>query len=205
MPKLSIIDYDVGNIFSVEQACRKVGFDCAVSADPQGIASADAIILPGVGAFGDAMRKLHERGLAEAVARHVAAGRPLLGICLGMQLLMSGSEEFGAHEGLDLVPGQVRRFADAPGVKIPQVQWNELRFAPGSALFAGLDSGVPMYFLHSYYVAPAASDYFQATAEYAGLDYCCALERENVFAVQFHPERSGEQGLEIFRNFKNLI
>jgi imidazole glycerol-phosphate synthase subunit HisH len=206
MHKLAIIDYDVGNIFSVEQACRKVGFDCVVSADPAAIGSADAIVLPGVGAFGDAMARLRERGLADAVHAFAGAGRPLLGICLGMQLLMGSSEEFGHHPGLGLVEGAVRRFpAGLPGVKVPQIQWNEVRFGPGGKLFAGMDSGVPMYFLHSYYVDPAPSGQFQASAEYGGLEYCCALERDNIFAVQFHPERSGEHGLEVFRNFKNLI
>jgi glutamine amidotransferase len=203
--KVAIIDYDVGNIFSVEQACRKVGFDCVVTSEPDAIGSADAIILPGVGAFGDAMTRLRERGLAGAVTAFAGSGRPTLGICLGMQLMMQSSEEFGAHEGLGLVEGSVLRFPDLPGVKIPQIQWNEVRFAENSRLFAGMASGAAMYFLHSYYVAPAAADLLQATANYAGLDYCCALERDNIFAVQFHPERSGEQGLEVFRNFKNLI
>lgn len=204
--KLVIIDYDVGNIFSVEQACRKVGLDCIVSADPAAIGAADAIVLPGVGAFGDAMVRLRERGLADAVTAFAAGGRPTLGICLGMQLMMGSSEEFGAHEGLGLIAGAVRRFPDnLPGVKVPQIQWNEVRFGAGSKLFAGMDSGAAMYFLHSYYVAPADGDFFQARAEYGGLEYCCAFECDNIFAVQFHPERSGEQGLEVFRNFKNLI
>lgn len=205
MPKVAIVDYDVGNIFSVEQACRKVGFDCIVSAEPAALAAADAIVLPGVGAFGDAMASLRTRGLADAVQAFAAAGRPTLGICLGMQLMMDSSEEFGSHEGLALVAGTVKRFPAILPVKVPQIQWNAVRFGPDSKLFAGMDSGAAMYFLHSYYVAPASGDGFQATAEYGGLSYCCAFERDNIFAVQFHPERSGEQGLEVFRNFKNLI
>ncbi len=205
--KVAIVNYGAGNIFSVEQACRKVGFECIISSDPDVIRSADAIILPGVGAFGDAMKRLDERGLVTELATFVDSGRPLLGICLGMQLLYSTGEEFGLHQGLDLIKGKVRRFPDSvPGYKIPQIQWNAVNFHEDkSRLFAGLPSGEPMYFLHSYYAAPDGTDYFQATANYAGIEYCCALEEANIFAVQFHPEKSGEQGLEIFRNFRKLI
>lgn len=206
---IAILDYGVGNLRSVEKAFAALGHRAEVTDDPQRIRAADRVVLPGVGAFGAAMEALRAHGL-EAVTREAAAsGRPLLGICLGMQLLLSESEEIGCHRGLDLVPGRVLRFDErnlgdaARGVKVPQIGWNALHFPRPSPLFAGLDEGAMVYFVHSYYCAPDDALAVAAETEFIA-PYCSALARKNLFGVQFHPEKSGAVGLKILDNFARL-
>ena len=204
--KVAIIDYGMGNLRSVEKAFHKVGMDGAfVTADPREVAGADKAVLPGDGAFDATMRSLRSSGVDRITLEFIASGRPFLGICVGMQVLLTGSEEGEPGvRGLDVVPGRVRRFPSQPGRKIPQIGWNNLDFTPGSPLGADLPGESPMaYFLHSYYCAPDDPADSAATTDY-GVTYCSALHRGNVWATQFHPEKSGPVGLAILRNFGRL-
>ena len=206
---IAIIDYGMGNLRSVEKALHKLGHDAVVTSDPAVVAAAERVILPGVGAFGAAMANLTraEPGaepLAAAVKDAARSGRPFLGICLGMQLLLSESEELGRHEGLGLIPGRVVRFQpNGRPVKVPHMGWNELRFPRPSPLFAGLEDGVSVYFVHSYYCRPQDAAVEAAVCDHGG-PFCAALATENVYAVQFHPEKSGAVGLRILDNFARL-
>lgn len=205
-----IVDYGLGNLFSVSQAVRSVGGQCITSDDPGVIRNAAYLILPGVGAFKDGMDNLRQRGLIEPLCEFVHSGRPLLGICLGMQLLMSESEEFGIHRGLDLIAGRVVRFADPPcaglSYKIPHVGWNGLKLPSSTrrwtgTILEGLSEDPCMYFVHSYFVIPKDPADVLALTDYAGLSYCSVLQKNNVCGCQFHPEKSGKDGLRIFRSF----
>ncbi len=202
--KIAIIDYESGNIFSVKQAVSYVGAQAVITSDHDEIMSADAIILPGVGAFAPAIQRLKDSGLDEVIVDAVAnKGKAILGICLGMQLLFDESEEFGRHKGLGLIQGDVVKFSGLnDGAKIPQTQWNEILLnEKSSTLFKGIDTNPFMYFVHSYYVRPQSESLNVFNAEYMGLEYCCAFEHENIFAVQFHPERSAKDGLQLIANF----
>lgn len=203
--KIAIIDYGMGNLKSVEMAFHRVGAKGAfVTEDPEKVAGADKAVLPGDGAFDATVDRLREAGADRVVREFVASGRPFLGICVGMQAIMTSSEEGrpGAM-GLDLVPGRVKRFAGGTDLKVPQIGWNQLRFPRQSALFAGLPDGAYVYFLHSFYCAPDDVAGITATSDY-GLTYCAGVEKANVHATQFHPEKSGEVGLAILRNFAGL-
>lgn len=211
---IAIVDYGMGNLRSVEKALLKLGHAAEVTADPSVIARAERVILPGVGAFGAAMANLSraEAGsppLSEAVREAIASGKPFLGICLGMQLLLSESEELAPrnrpHRGLDIVPGQVVRFdaAGDPELKIPHMGWNRLSFPCRSPLFAGLEEGTSVYFVHSFYCRPDEPGVTAATCSH-GTVFCAALAWENLFATQFHPEKSGAAGLRILANFASL-
>ena len=195
----------MGNLRSVEKAFHKIGADGAfVTDDPQAVASADKAVLPGDGAFDSTMHSLRRSGVAQIALDFIASRRPFLGICVGMQALLTSSEEGEPGvRGLDAVPGQVRRFPHQPGLKVPQIGWNTLTFAPGSPLGAGLAPDAMAYFLHSYYCAPEDGNDVAATSEY-GVPFCAALHRANVWATQFHPEKSGAVGLTILRNFSQL-
>ncbi len=204
--KVAIIDYGMGNLRSVEKAFHKVGLDGAfVTDDPAAVASADKAVLPGDGAFDSTLLSLRRSGTDKIVREFIASGRPFLGICVGMQVLMTSSEEGDPDaRGLNIVPGRVRRFPSQPGLKIPQIGWNTLLFSPDSPLGADLPGQDPMaYFLHSYYCAPDDPGDIAATTEYGAL-FCSALHRGNVWATQFHPEKSGPVGLAILRNFARL-
>ena len=199
---IAIVDYGVGNLFSLKSSLIAIGADAVVTADPQVLREADKIILPGVGAFGDAAKKLTDSGLAEVLVEEAKAGKPLLGICLGMQLLFETSYEYGTHRGLRLIPGEIRPIADVipAGLKIPHIGWNALSF-PGekSPLFRYINEGDHVYFVHSFY-ATGCTPYVIATAEY-GAPLTAAAQRGNVFGCQFHPEKSGDVGLNILRAF----
>lgn len=203
--KIAIIDYGMGNLRSVEKAFHKVGAAGAfVTDDPRQVQTADKAVLPGDGAFDSTMHSLRRSGVDTITLDFIASGRPFLGICVGMQVLLTGSEEGEPGvRGLDVVPGRVKKFPGTGGLKVPQIGWNELSFAPQSPLGAGLEDNSMAYFLHSYYCAPDSDGDVAATTEY-GVPFCSALHRGNVWATQFHPEKSGPVGLTILRNFSRL-
>ena len=201
---IAIVDYGVGNLFSLEQSFRAIGQAVTVTADPEVLRKADKILLPGVGAFGDAAQKLRDTGLDQVVIELAKGGKPLMGICLGMQLLFEEGHEYGCHKGLGLIPGKVVPIADViPGeLKIPHMGWNALEFQKDSPLLAHIQNGDCVYFVHSYYAADC-DDAVIATAEY-GAPLTAAVQRENVFGCQFHPEKSGSVGLSILRAFAEM-
>ena len=202
---IAIVDYGVGNLFSLKSSLRFVGADVTVTGDERELCRAEKIILPGVGAFGDAAEKLRRTGLGGVVQDEAWRGKPLLGICLGMQLLFEKSLEFGEHEGLGLVPGTVQPLSEVlpSSYKIPQIGWNALRLTmPQSPIFKYTRDGECVYFVHSYHAVDCGSC-LAATVEY-GADVTAAVARENVYGCQFHPEKSGEVGLNILRAFCEL-
>ena len=195
---VAVVDYDAGNTLSVTRALEKVGAKVDLTADPERVARADAVVLPGVGAFGDCMRKLAERGMDEACREAYAGGKSFLGVCVGLQVLFKGSEESPGAAGLGILPGQVVRF-EAGELKVPHIGWNQLDAARPHPVLEGLD-GEAFYFVHSYYPDPAREDDLLGTAEY-GARFCAAAGRENLAAVQFHPEKSSRAGLRLYENF----
>ncbi len=258
-PGVVIVDYEMGNLFSVKQACECVGLNAFISRDKNDIFNTDGLILPGVGAFGDAMQHLRQFDLVSPIIDFIHSGKPFLGICLGMQLLMAQSEEFGRHQGLNIFPGSVRRFrptdiiefpsskqnskTPCPPIdkegrrvasvdsasesfrvgkeklnnsqrsKVPQVGWNQI-FLPAhfsnhhfweTTPFRNLDQGEYMYFVHSYYVEPQDSNTILSMTEYGNIEYCSSLYWKNVLAVQFHPEKSAQKGIQIYRNWASLV
>jgi glutamine amidotransferase len=196
---IALIDYGIGNLRSVEKAFNSVGAQVYLTEDPAVIQSAEQVVLPGVGAFGDGMVGLRERGLVDVIKLTVTKGIPLLGICLGMQLLFETSDELGAHTGLGLLPGHVQRFPDL-GQKIPQTGWNQVSFLRESPLTYNLNEGDYAYFNHSYYCEPELLTDSIANTEY-GLTYASIVGRGRLYGVQFHPEKSQSVGLQILRNF----
>ena len=200
----AIIDYGVGNLFSLKSSMAAIGAEAVVTRDPAVIAAADRLILPGVGAFGDAAEKLKSAGMFSLVQEEAKRGKPMLGICLGMQLLFDRSSEYGMHEGLGLVPGEVREIEGVIPAKldIPHMGWNALHFLKESPLFEGLQEGAHVYFVHSY-AAFDCDAHLLSTAEY-GVPLTAAVQNGNVFGTQFHPEKSGETGLRILSNFTKL-
>jgi glutamine amidotransferase len=199
--RLLILDYGMGNLRSVEKALEHVGARAAIGADPDQVAGADGLILPGVGAFPRAMERIRATGLDHLIAERAAAGTPILGICLGLQLLFERSEELGGAEGLGLLPGPVAAL-DAPGLKVPHIGWSPVRWERESPLAAGIESETPFYFVHSFAPRPAGEDTL-GSAEY-GARFACAAERGNVFGVQFHPEKSSSAGLRLLANFAGI-
>ncbi len=200
---IAIIDYDAGNLKSVEKALKFLGQDICVSRNPEVLCAADKVILPGVGCFGDAMGKLEQYGLVPVIHRIVEAGTPFLGICLGLQLMFDGSDETPGVEGLHLLPGMIKKIPYEEGLKIPHMGWNSLTINPESRLFAGIPEGSFVYFVHSYYLAAEDPAIVAARTEY-GVEIHAAVERGNVFACQFHPEKSSEIGLQILKNFAEM-
>ena len=201
---IAIIDYGVGNLFSLKSSFSAIGFETAVTRDPEVLAKADKIILPGVGAFADAAKKLSESGLDKVVKELAASGKPLMGICLGMQMLFDKSFEYGEHEGLGLIPGNVVPMEGriAAELKIPHIGWNALEFKKDSKLFKYIKQGDFVYFVHSYY-ATDCDESVTSVTEY-GTDITATVERGNVYGCQFHPEKSGNVGLNILRAFCEL-
>lgn len=198
---LAIIDYGVGNLFSLQCSLKKIGVEAIVTKNPDEIKSADRIILPGVGAFGDASRKLRESGLVELITEEAKSGKPFLGICLGMQLLFEKGYEYGEHDGLGFLKGNVVALDGKidPSLQIPHMGWNALNFKCDSPLFKYINNGDFVYFVHSYY-ATDCEDSVIATSEY-GIPVTAAVGKGNIFGCQFHPEKSGEVGLNILRAF----
>lgn len=199
---IAIIDYGMGNLRSVQKALQKVGAEAVITNERETIESAGAVVLPGVGAFGDAMANLRSQGLVETIKRVVERGTPLFGICLGLQLFFEESEEMGLHRGLGLFPGRVRRFD--VGLKVPHIGWNQVHICRQSPLLDGLADGSYAYFVHSYYVEPAEDDSILTTTDY-GLDFASIVGRGNVFGIQFHPEKSQDVGMRILRNFVTMV
>ena len=198
---IAVADYGVGNLFSLKSSFRAIGHEVTVTSDPGALRAAEKIILPGVGAFRDAAAKLKESGLGDVIREEAAAGKPLLGICLGMQLLFEKSYEYGEYEGLGLLPGDIRPIADVipPGLKIPHIGWNALLLKRDSPLFARIRNGDHVYFVHSYY-ARTEEGVVTATAEY-GAELTAVVGLDNVYGCQFHPEKSGDVGLKILQAF----
>lgn len=217
MPDVVIIDYGMGNLFSVKQACEHVHLTAKITSNKDDIFNSDAAILPGVGAFGDAMDALRNSNLIDPILDFIKTGKPFMGICLGMQLLFSESEEFGRHEGLGIIPGYVIRFpaVDDRGEvnKVPQVGWNRIQKKPTSGKdsfwdntpLAGQKNGDFMYFVHSYYCKPEDEGIALSFTNYGGIKYCSSIFWKNVFACQFHPEKSASKGLDIYRSWASIL
>lgn len=216
-----IVDYGLGNLFSVKQACEYAGLNTIITASKKALLSADAVILPGVGAFGDAMASLSRLDLIEPIKEANSSGKLLIGICLGMQLFMTESYEFGHSQGLGLISGQVVRFQQPPGragdFRVPQVGWNRIfSKGPGQGSIGsgqkwqgspldGIEQGEYMYFVHSYYVQPEDPNLILAEAQYGDTRFCAGIQRQNLFACQFHPERSGPKGLQVYTNIARIL
>lgn len=218
VPRVAIIDYEMSNVLSVQRACENSGLNAFVTSDKTEVLSADASILPGVGAFGDAMDALRKLDLVDAIYKFVESGKPFMGICLGMQLLMSRSFEFGEHEGLSIVKGDTVIFNEPQTesgeiLKVPQVGWNHIHYSNErqavnlwkDTLLNGIEDGEYMYFVHSYYVMPDDFSIVVSKTRYGNIDFCSSFQVDNIFACQFHPEKSGPKGLEICNNFRNMI
>ena len=201
---VAIVDYGVGNLFSLECSLNAIGADVVITADPEILKKADQVLLPGVGAFEDAAKKLRDTGLDAVIKELAASGKPLLGICLGMQMLFEESHEYGVHQGLGLIPGKVISMEGIvpADYKIPHIGWNALRFKQDCPIFKGIQEGDCVYFVHSYF-ATDCGPYVTATAEY-GPELTAAVARKNVFGCQFHPEKSGAVGLAILKAFTEL-
>lgn len=204
MPFIAIIDYGMGNLRSVQKGLERVGFPAEVTRDAARIEAAAGVVLPGVGAFGACMDNLRTYGLIETVRAVINRGTPFLGICLGMQLLFEESEEFGPVPGLGIFPGRVVRFPDTSGLKVPHMGWNQIRKLQTPPHLRGIDDGAFVYFVHSYYVVPADPALTATTTEY-GIEFTSAIARDNVFATQYHPEKSQAVGLKILENFGALV
>ncbi len=214
--QVAIIDYDIGNLLSVKRMCEQVGLHPVVTSDKKMIQKSKAVILPGVGAFGDAMRNLTQLDLISPLKDFIASGKPFMGICLGMQLLLSESDEFGRHKGLDVVRGSVVRFhavsGDQQRIKVPQVGWNRIQLPKGknddfwnSTVLKGIPSAEYMYFVHSYYAVPEDKNDRLTMTTYEDITYCSAIRHNNVIGFQFHPEKSGAKGIMIYSNFKKFV
>jgi len=202
---IAVIDYEVGNLRSVEKAFSFIGCEVAVSSDRDFILNADAVVLPGVGAFADAMENLKKHGMIDIIRTVIESGKPFLGICLGMQLLFEYSEEGGENvQGLNILKGAIRQIPQDMNLKVPHMGWNLLDIKGNSPLFSGLPQSPYVYFVHSYYLDTSDKDIVIAETSY-GITFSVAVQKNNVFATQFHPEKSGEIGLEILRNFAKRI
>ena len=197
---VAIIDYDAGNLRSVEKALEALGAETVVTRDPEVIAGSSRVILPGVGSFGDAMERLNQYGLPDVIRRTVSGNKPFLGICLGLQLLFEESEESPGVPGLGILKGKILKIPQTEGLKIPHMGWNSLNLKPDSRLFAGIRDQEYVYFVHSYYLKAQEESQGAATTWY-GTEIHAAVEAGNVFACQFHPEKSGDTGLRILKNF----
>jgi len=202
-PEIVVVDYDAGNLRSVQRALEAVGQRPLVTSDPRALERAEALVLPGVGSAQDCMRKLIARGLVDPLKAYAASGRPFLGVCVGLQLLFDGSEEGGGVECLGILPGMVRRFPTTDGLKVPQIGWNDVWFRYDHPLLEGIPGGSYFYFVHSYYADPADASVTIGRAEY-GVDFAAIVACDNVVATQFHPEKSADMGLRIYQNFGRI-
>lgn len=199
---IAIIDYGMGNLRSVQKGFEHAGYPAQIVTDPEQVREAKGVVLPGVGAFKDAMDNLRSSGLVEVIRQVTAAGKPFLGICLGMQLLFETSEEWGINEGLGLIKGSVKKFPT--GLKIPHIGWNQVQVVHPSPIVKGIGNGDMFYFVHSYYVDPGADNVITTTTEY-GMKFTSIVSQDNIFGIQFHPEKSSALGLQILKNFGELV
>lgn len=212
-PYVAIIDYGMGNLFSICKVCQHVDLDAIVTFDKEVIEKSSGIILPGVGAFGDAIENLRKLDLISVLRDAIKANKPFLGICLGMQLLMTESEEFGIHKGLNIIKGKVIKFPmrniHNEQIKVPNIGWNKIIFdrplSIMSRILKNVESEEFMYFVHSYYIQPFLDEHVLTMTNYCGVDYCSGLARGNLYAFQFHPEKSGIHGIEIYKNFREIL
>lgn len=200
---IAVIDYDAGNIKSVEKALQKIGQECVLTRDAKEILKADKVILPGVGAFGDAMEHLKKYELDKVIREVTEKNTPFLGICLGLQLLFEGSDESAGVEGLHLLDGTIKRIPDQEGLKIPHVGWNSLHLQNDGRLFEGIPENAYVYFVHSYYLQASEEQIVKATTDYSTCIHA-SVEKNNIFACQFHPEKSSTVGLQILKNFSKI-
>jgi glutamine amidotransferase len=200
MQPIQIVDYGMANLRSVQKAFEKLGHAAEITSDPGRVGEAEKLVLPGVGAFRDAIARLHETHLTAPILDHIRAGKPFLGICLGLQLLFTTSHEDGEHRGLDVFPGAVVRFPQAPGLKVPHMGWNQLRLRAPAPHLRDLEDGAAVYFVHSYYAVPKDPSLVATETDYP-TPFASAIWHENVFATQFHPEKSQRVGLGILHNF----
>jgi len=205
-PSVVVVDYGMGNLRSAQKGLEKAGVNAAITSDPAAVSDADGVVLPGVGAFRDCMANLTQAKLIDPVLEAVHEGKPFLGICLGMQLLLTVSEEFGMHKGMDLVPGKVIRFPHDLGLKVPHMGWNKVFYNQGQPgrLFDGIPEGSFFYFVHSYIAAPDDISAVSGFTDY-GLQFCSAISSGNIFATQFHPEKSAPWGLNVLENFGKIV
>jgi glutamine amidotransferase len=213
-PKVAIIDYGIGNLFSVLKACDFVGMNAQVTNNKDEILSSDAIILPGVGAFSNAMDNLHDLDLCNPIIDFANTGKPLMGVCLGMQLLLNESEELGVRKGLGIIEGVCKKFPKKNGsfnLKVPQINWNtihpnqdNLKFKKNTPL-ENIKNGENMYFVHSYFAKLSKEDEVLSRTTYGGIDYCSSLNKKNIFGFQFHPEKSGLEGIKIYKEFNKIV
>jgi glutamine amidotransferase len=200
---IAIIDYGMGNLRSVQKGFEKVGHQATVTNDPKQILAADKVVLPGVGAFEDAIAELHRRELVDPILETIDSGKPFLGICLGLQMLFETSHENGQHKGLGVLAGEVVRFELPEEFSIPHMGWNELQIRRSAPILEGIPSGTHFYFVHSYYVVPKDREVIAVEADY-GRPFCAMVWRDNLFATQFHPEKSQAWGLRMLKNFAEL-
>ena len=202
-PEIVVVDYDAGNLRSVQRALEHVGLQALVTSDPREVERAKALVLPGVGSAQDCMRKLSSRGLIQPLQEYAASGRPFLGVCVGLQLLFDGSEEGGGVDCLGILPGMVRRFPAQAGLKIPQIGWNDVTLKFDHPLLDGIPGGSYFYFVHSYYADPSQPGITIGEAEY-GVNFAAIVANDNVVATQFHPEKSADLGLRLYANFGRI-
>ena len=203
MTTIAIIDYQMGNLRSVQKGFERVGHKACVTSDPRELADCDKVVLPGVGAFEDAMAELRKRDLVKPIQEAIEGQKPFLGICLGLQLLFDVSYEDGEHEGLGVIPGTVVRFEVPPGTKVPHMGWNQLSIRRQAPVLDGIDDGTFFYFVHSYYVVPQDDQVVASETAYPD-SFCSMVWRDNLFATQFHPEKSQRDGLRLLQNFAEL-
>ncbi len=201
---ITVLDYGMGNLRSVAKALEKVGFDVKVSFSKKDIENARAIVVPGVGAFGDAIHNLERLGLLEAIVKSIEKGKPYLGICLGLQILFEYGYEFGEHRGLGIIKGKVIRFENKEGYKVPHMGWNQIWKKKEEGLFSNIKNGEFFYFVHSFYAVPAEEESIASLTDYS-VNFCSSIQKENVWAVQFHPEKSQKAGLKLLKNFKYFV
>ena len=199
-PRITIVDYQMGNLRSVQKAIERAGVEAHISCDPDEVAAAEKLILPGVGAFGDAMREIHRRDLASPICDFIDSGKPFLGICLGLQLLFEKGFEHGEHAGLGVLAGEVVKFELPASFKVPHMGWNSVTRRSDPPILSGIPDGTHFYFVHSYFVRPADPSVVALTCDYGG-DFCAMVWRENLFATQFHPEKSQAEGLRLIAAF----
>jgi len=203
-PSVVIVDYGMGNLRSAQKGLEKAGVNAIISSDPEDVDNADGVVLPGVGAFRDCMSNLTQARLVDPVQNAIREGKPFLGICLGMQLLLSVSEEFGSHQGLDVIRGRVVRFPATKNLKVPHMGWNRVHCDSPTPLLEGVPDGTFFYFVHSYYAVPEEASVVASWTRY-GFKFCSVISKGNLFATQFHPEKSDQWGIEVLRNFGKIV